>query len=64
VSGNTVNGLGETECRRPKHVYWHDPDALHHGEMQKWFYTQNMDHDGIKKARGAPCQRRAAATVG
>ena len=51
VSGNTVNGLGETEFRRPRHVYWHDPETLHHGEMQKWFYTQNMDHEGIQKAR-------------
>ncbi len=51
VSGNTVNGLGEASFRRPRHVYWHDPDALHHGEMQKWFYTQNMEHDAIKSAR-------------
>ena len=51
LSGNTVNGLGETESRQPRHVYWHDPETLHHGEMQKWFYTQNMDHEGIKKAR-------------
>ncbi len=51
VSGNTINGLGETEIRRPTHVYWHEPETLHHGEMQKWFYTQNMDHEGIKKAR-------------
>ena len=51
MSGNTINGLGEAEIRRPTHVYWHEPDTLHHGEMQKWFYTQNMDHEGIKKAR-------------
>lgn len=51
VSGNTVNGLGEEAFRRPKHVYWHDPDSLHHGEMQKWFYTQNMDNEAIQQAR-------------
>ena len=51
VSGNSVNGLGETEVRRPTHVYWHEPDALHRGEMQKWFYTQNMDHPAILKTR-------------
>ena len=51
ISGNTINGLGEEEARRPQHVYWYEPDSLHHGEMQKWFYTQNMDHEGIKKAR-------------
>ena len=51
ISGNAVNGLGESEVRRPTYVYWHEPEALHHGEMQKWFYTQNMDHEGILKAR-------------
>ena len=29
VSGNTINGLGETEIRRPTHVYWHEPETLH-----------------------------------
>jgi len=51
VSGNTVNGLGEENVRRASHVYWHDPDTLHHGELQKWFYTQNVDHPGINEAR-------------
>lgn len=51
VSGNAINGVGETERRRPRYVYWHDPDSLPHGEMQKWFYTQNMDHEGILEAR-------------
>ena len=51
VSGNTINGVGEARVRRPKYVYWHDPETLHHGEMQKWFYTQNMEHPGIKKVR-------------
>lgn len=51
ISGNVINGVGETEVRRPRYVYWHDPDSLPHGEMQKWFYTQNMDHEAILKAR-------------
>ncbi len=51
VSGNTVNGLSETAFRRATHVYWHDPDSLHHGKMQKWFYTQNADDEGIVRAR-------------
>ena len=51
VSGNTINGVGESETRRPTYVYWHDPETLHHGRMQKWFYTQNMDHEGILEAR-------------
>ena len=60
VSGNSVNGLGEKEIRRPTYVYWHEPETLHHGEMQKWFYTQNMDHEGIKKVRA---EREANVTL-
>ena len=40
VSGNTINGLGEIEPRRPRYVYWgNDPDEIAHGALQKWFYT-------------------------
>ncbi len=40
VSGNAINGLGETDFRRPEVVYWApDPDQIAHGDMQKWFYT-------------------------
>ena len=53
VSGNTINGLGESAHRQPRYVCWHDPDSLPHGQMQKWFYTQNMDHPGILAARAA-----------
>jgi Pyruvate/2-oxoacid:ferredoxin oxidoreductase delta subunit len=51
TSGNDINGLGETEPRQPAKVYWHDPDTLAHGEMQKWFYTQNADDPSVIKAR-------------
>ncbi|MDG2374948.1 MAG: 4Fe-4S dicluster domain-containing protein [Woeseiaceae bacterium] len=51
ISGNEINGLGETERRKPSKVYWHDPDSLAHGEMQKWFYTQNADDPHVIKAR-------------
>jgi ferredoxin len=51
VSGNTVNGMGEKDFRRASHVYWHDPDTLHHGALQKWFYAQNTDDPGVNKAR-------------
>ncbi len=36
VSGNDVNGLGETEVRRPTPIYWQDPRKLAHGAMQMW----------------------------
>jgi len=53
TSGNTINGLGETKFRRASHVYWHDPDTIAHGELQKWFYTQDPDNQAIAKARAA-----------
>ncbi len=53
VSGNTINGLGELEQRRASPIYWHDPDTLAHGELQKWFYTQNFDDEEIQSARAA-----------
>ena len=51
VSGNAINGMGESKFRRAKPIYWHDPATLHHGELQKWFYTQNPDSKAINKAR-------------
>ena len=53
LSGNTINGLGETEFRRAEPIYWHDPETLHHGALQKWFYTQHADNEAINKAREA-----------
>lgn len=56
VSGNTINGLGETTPRNPSIVYWAaDPDTIAHGEMQKWFYTVDPCHPGfaIERAKRA-----------
>ncbi len=36
ISGNTVNGLGEEEFRRPRHIYWQRPDKLVHGALQQY----------------------------
>lgn len=42
LSGNTVNGLGETEPRRPRMVYWApDPQDIPHGPLQRYFYAQS-----------------------
>jgi ferredoxin len=52
VSGNAINGLGETEPRRPRIVYWApDPDTIPHGQMQRWFYKVNPDHPALVRAR-------------
>lgn len=39
ISGNKVNGLGETEVRPPRMVYWApDPKTIPHGNLQFYFY--------------------------
>ncbi len=53
ISGNTINGMAESQPRRATPVYWHDPESLHHGELQKWFYTQNADDTAINAERTA-----------
>lgn len=37
VSGNTVNGLGESAVRRPEPIYHHDPERTRFGALQTWF---------------------------
>ena len=34
VSGNPINGLGETRVRRPSPFFWHPPDQHPYGELQ------------------------------
>jgi Pyruvate/2-oxoacid:ferredoxin oxidoreductase delta subunit len=34
ISGNTVNGLGETAVRRASPFFWHEPRYQTHGELQ------------------------------
>lgn len=36
VSGNEINGQGETAFRRPTRIYWHNPVAIPHGRIQQW----------------------------
>ena len=50
ISGNSINGLGETEKRRPSHVYWWRPDSIAHGPLQDYFYKTN-NSPVIKKAQ-------------
>ena len=40
ISGNTINGVGETSVRRPSPIYWHAPDATPHGALQVWFINR------------------------
>src|SRR6202167_6479579 len=34
VSGNPINGVGETTQRRPSPFFWHPPDQHPYGELQ------------------------------
>jgi ferredoxin len=36
VSGNAINGLGETALRRPSPIYWHHPSKIAHGPVMQW----------------------------
>ena len=52
VTGNAINGLGETEPRAPRMVYWAtDPDDIPHGAMQRWFYQVDPDNPHLTQAR-------------
>lgn len=52
VSGNAINGLGESDFRRPEMVYWApNPDDIPHGRMQRWFYTVNADDPRLTGTR-------------
>lgn len=50
-SGNHINGLGETAMRRPRPIYWHDPDATPHGPLQRWFQQHNAGGALLARAR-------------
>ena len=61
VSGNTINGLGEPEFRRPDMVYWApNPDDIPHGDMQRWFFTVNPDDPRFSSARALRQEMLAA----
>ncbi len=41
ISGNTINGQGETRFRRPTRIYWHNPpDAIPYGRIQQWMVSR------------------------
>lgn len=52
VSGNTINGLGETENRRPTMVYWApNPTEIPHGNLQFYFYGRSDAEPEFAKQR-------------
>lgn len=52
ITGNEINGVGETEIRRPRMVYWApNPDDIEFGEVQKWFYKREPQDPELMKER-------------
>ena len=54
VSGDDINGVGETAPRRARVVYWaENPDSIPHGALQRWFYSVRPDEPELRAAREA-----------
>ena len=49
VSGNTINGLGETKKHRPRPFFWHPPDRQTHGALQKAVTDYHRQSAAIRK---------------
>ena len=49
VSGNTVNGLGETDVRRAAPFFWHPPERQTHGELQTAVLTYHQQSPEIRE---------------
>ena len=61
ISGNTINGVGETAARRPRVIYWApDPDTIAHGAMQRWFYQVDPTNPHLARAREERAKQLAA----
>ena len=43
VSGNTINGFGETDKRPPSPIYWHHPKQIAHGSLQMWMLKRTNE---------------------
>ena len=51
VSGNSINGLGETTKRRPTPVFWRPDGTVEHRDIQAFFYQYDRDNKAIAEAR-------------
>ena len=57
ITGDELNGVGETEVRRPSMMFWApDPDDIAFGEVQRWFYQ----HEAPEPDRLAERAKRRA----
>jgi epoxyqueuosine reductase len=53
VSGNPINGLGETEERRPSPFFWHPPTMHPYGDLQMVARLSSRNCPGSEAAFGA-----------
>jgi ferredoxin len=52
--GNAINGVGESEVRRPSMVWWTpDMETAVFGPLQKWFYGRERPDDTMSNLRKA-----------
>ncbi len=57
VSGNTINGINETEKRPPSPVFWRADGSISHTDVLFYFYNRDKDNEAIsasRKLREAP----------
>lgn len=59
VSGNDINGLGETEVRRSSPIYWQSPELTPFGPLMAWFYDQVPDDDRMNAVQAHRAQTMA-----
>src|SRR5262249_49562739 len=57
VSGNPINGLGESTARRPSPFFWHPPDRHPYGELQTAARQSSRRCPGAAPAFQAAYQR-------
>lgn len=61
VTGNSINGLGEGDVRRPSMVWWApNPDDIEFGDMQRWFYNHEPKDPVLMEHRARRAEILAA----
>jgi ferredoxin len=63
ISGNTVNGLGQDQLKRPTPLYWFDPETIPHGKLQKYFYENAMKLGHLRKEKSSDLSKRGPETL-
>jgi ferredoxin len=51
TSGNTINGLSETESRPPSPVFWRTDGSIAHTDVLHYFYNRDKDNERLSLAR-------------